>query len=203
MSTTGKIAPLRFNIYLTKQKRTSAKGWYRGEKRAMKFAIPRIWRQPIDHSSNCYFCMVDPAKCRTGKNVPQIIYPDIPSSIAPAPHCPEMPVPTPSKRDQPSSGKSCKSDSEEDIGDQDYVFTDAVEERSPYFPNQKDVNDLIRDLGLTKSNAEFLTSRLKQWNLLDESMQVTDQRKPHQTFCNFFRKMGCASTTMWPVFLRL
>ena len=43
-------------------------------------------------------------------------------------------------------------------------------------PNQKDVSDLIRDLGLTKSNAELMTSRLKQWNLLDESVQVTDQR---------------------------
>ncbi|XP_076325272.1 uncharacterized protein LOC143233190 [Tachypleus tridentatus] len=36
-------------------------GWYRGEKRAMKFAIPRIWRELTDHSSNCYFCMVDPS----------------------------------------------------------------------------------------------------------------------------------------------
>ncbi|XP_073511089.1 uncharacterized protein [Phyllobates terribilis] len=102
------------------------------------------------------------------------------------PHCPELPVPTPSKRDQPSSGKISKSDSEEDIGDQDYVFTDAAEERRPYFPNQKDVNDLIRDLHLTKSNAELLTSRLKQWNLLVESLQITDQRKRQQTFSNFF-----------------
>ena len=36
------------------------------------------------------------------------------------------------------------------------------------------------------SNAELLTSRLKQWNLLDESVEVTDQRKCHQTFSNFF-----------------
>src|SRR6218665_1140592 len=35
-------------------------GWYMGKKRAMKFAVPRIWLQPTDHSSNCYFCMVDP-----------------------------------------------------------------------------------------------------------------------------------------------
>jgi hypothetical protein len=45
---------------------------------------------------------------------------------------------------------------------------------------------LIRDLGLTKSNAELLTSRLKQWNLLDKSVQVTDQRKRHQAFSSFF-----------------
>src|SRR6218665_1298207 len=67
-------------------------------------------------------------------------------------------------------------------------FHRCVEQRRPHFPNQKDVNDLIRDLGLTKSNAELLISRLKQWNLLDESVQVTDQRKRHETFSNFFSR---------------
>jgi hypothetical protein len=52
----------------------------------------------------------------------------------------------------------------------------------------KDLNDLIRDVDLTKSNAELLTSRLKQWNLLDESVQVTDQRKRHQAFSSFFTR---------------
>ena len=154
----------------------------------MTFAIPRIWRQPTDHSSNCYFCMVDSTKRRTGKNAPQIVYPDIPSSIAPVEHYPKLPIPTPPKRDQPSSEDSSKSDSEEDIGDPDYGFADAVEDRRPYFPNHKDINNLIRDLSLTKSNAEVLKSRLKQWNLLDESVQVTDQRKRNQTFSNFFSR---------------
>ena len=44
----------------------------------------------------------------------------------------------------------------------DYDSADEVWDRKPYFPNQKDVNDLIRDLGLTKSNAELLISRLKK-----------------------------------------
>ena len=130
--------------------------------------------------------MVDPTKCHAGKNAPHNVYPDIPSSIAPVPHCLKLPIPTPPKRDQPSSGDSSKSDSEEDIGDPDYGFTDVVEERRPYFPNQKDINSLIRDLGLTNSNPDLLTSRLKQWNLLDESVQVTDQREGHQTFSKFF-----------------
>jgi len=138
--------------------------------------------------------MVDPTKRRTGKNAPQNVYPDIPSSIAPVPHCPELPVPTPPKRDQPSSGDSSKSDSEEDIGDPDYGFTDAVEERRPYFPNQEDVNDLIRDLGLTKSNAELLRSRLKQWNLLDESVHRSEKASP-----NIFQLLQSAR---WAVFLQ-
>ena len=132
--------------------------------------------------------MVDPPKRHTGKNAPEIVYADIPSSIAPVLHCPELSISTPQKRDHPSSGDSSKSDSEEDIGDPDNGFTDAVEERRPYFPNQKDISDLIRDLGLTKSNAELLTSRFKQRNLLDESMQVTHQRKHHQTFSNFLSR---------------
>ena len=74
----------------------------------------------------------------------------------------ELTIPTPPKKDQPSSEDSSKSDSEQDIGDLDHGFTDAVEESRPYFPNQKDSNDLIRDLGLTKSNAELLTPRPKQ-----------------------------------------
>ncbi|XP_076337624.1 uncharacterized protein LOC143239890 [Tachypleus tridentatus] len=91
-------------------------GWYRGEKkRAMKFAIPRIWCEPTDHSSNCYFCMVDPIKRRTGKNASAIMYPDLPSSITPLPHCPEPPVPTPPERKQPSSEESKKSEEEVDV----------------------------------------------------------------------------------------
>ncbi|XP_076337542.1 uncharacterized protein LOC143239853 [Tachypleus tridentatus] len=57
-------------------------GWYRGEKRAMEFTISRIWREPTAHSSNRYFCMVDPYKRRVGKNASAIMYPNLPSSIA-------------------------------------------------------------------------------------------------------------------------
>ena len=151
----------------------------------MKFAIPRIWWQPTDHSTNCYFCMVDPTKRRIGKNAPQIVYPGIPSSISPVSRATNFHSP---EEGSAIFRRQQQVRREEDIGEPDYGFIDAVEERRPYFPNQKDINDLIRDLGLTKSNAELLTSRLKQWNLLDESMHVTDQRKCHQTFSNFFSR---------------
>lgn len=77
-------------------------GWHRGEKRAMKFSIPRIWQEPTVYSSSCYFCMVDSSKRRTGKNAPAITYPDLQSSIATVPHFPELPV----EREQPSSKDS-------------------------------------------------------------------------------------------------
>lgn len=48
--------------------------WYRGEKKKMKFAVPRLWREPTDHISDCYFCVVNPRKRRTGKNAKKIQY---------------------------------------------------------------------------------------------------------------------------------
>ncbi|XP_061421616.1 uncharacterized protein LOC133350847 [Lethenteron reissneri] len=106
----------------------------------------------------------------------------------PSPRCHELPVPTPPEREQPSLEESSKSESGEDVLDPDDNFRGGAEERNPYYRNRKDLNDLIRDLGLTKSNAELLTFRLKQWNLLDESVQFANQRKRHQSFCSFFTR---------------
>src|SRR6218665_308777 len=136
--------------------------WYRGEKRAKKFAIPRIWPQPTDHSSNCYFYVVD---------APQIVYPDIPSSIAPVLHCPELPVPTPPEEGAAIFRRQQQVKQRGRYWRARLRFHRCVEQRRPYFANQKDVNYMIRDLGLTKSNSELLISRLKQWNLLDESVR--------------------------------
>ncbi|XP_076372132.1 uncharacterized protein LOC143257405 [Tachypleus tridentatus] len=104
----------------------------------MKFAIPRIWCEPTDHSGSCYLCMVDLSKRRAGKNASAIMYPDLPSSIAPVPHCPELPVPTPPERKQPSLQESSKSEEEVDVEDPDYNFRGAAGERNPYYPNQRD-----------------------------------------------------------------
>lgn len=79
----------------------------------------------------------------------------------------------PEDRYNPSSEENSNSVKDEDIGPY-YRSTD--EERNLYFSNQKDLHDLIRDLGQTKSTDEHLTSRLKQWELLDE---VEDQWKHH------------------------
>ena len=93
-------------------------------------------------------------------------------SLHPVMHCEELPVPNPPPvitRDDCTTSSSKTEDSH------DVVFVADDTQAIPHFPNQAEHNDLIRDLGLTKSKAELLTSRLKQWNLLDESCQVTKQ----------------------------
>ena len=62
----------------------------------------------------------------------------------------------------------------------DCDIADAVCVRNPHFPNQGDLDDLIRDHGLIKSNAKLLILRLKELDLLNEIVQVTNQRKRHQ-----------------------
>ncbi|MEL7005851.1 MAG: hypothetical protein AAFN93_24445 [Bacteroidota bacterium] len=57
---------------------------------------------------------------------------------------------------------------------------------SPHFPNQRELDDLIRDLGLTKSGAELLSSRLNEWNLLAEDCRSTVYRKRHEEFGVYF-----------------
>ena len=87
------------------------------------------------------------------------------------------------------------SDSEVDIGNPDYGFTDAVEMRRPYFPNQKDIKDLIRDLGLTKSNAEHPGSSSKTCWMKACKSQIRESVTKHFPTSSV-GKMGSASATM-------
>ncbi|CAG9569535.1 unnamed protein product [Danaus chrysippus] len=74
--------------------KNTLEAWYRGEKKSMKFAVPRIWREPTNHISDCYFCLVNPRKRRAGKNAKKIQYPELPSTTAPVPHSEHFPVPS-------------------------------------------------------------------------------------------------------------
>ena len=47
----------------------------------------------------------------------------------------------------------------------------------PHFITAPDLNDLVRDLYLTKHQSELLASRLQQWHLLDEDTRVFSFKK--------------------------
>ena len=61
-------------------------------------------------------------------------------------------------------------------------------------PNHKitegELNDLIRDLELSKNKAELLASKLQQWNLLHHSVKVTTFRTRNQEYEQFFKTVG-------------
>ena len=87
----------------------------------MKFPISRIWCEPTNHTNDCHFCVVDPSKRRFGKNATAIVYPSIPSSIAPVPHSDQLPVPIPTCCQDPVSADESTAD-KNDITIDDYVL---------------------------------------------------------------------------------
>ena len=43
----------------------------------------------------------------------------------------------------------------------------------PHLLNQNDLNDLVRDWGLTEEKSKLISSRLKQWNMLQKRVNPT------------------------------
>ena len=113
------------------------------------------------------------------KDRKKIVYPSIPSSIAPVNQGAELPIP------QPPITHAISSTSSED-DDADFEVDTNCSSKYPHFPNQDELDDLSRDLGFTKAKAEILSSRLKEWNLLAPSCKTSKPRKRHATFANFY-----------------
>ena len=54
--------------------------WLNGKSHAMPFAVPVLWREPNNHTTDCHFCMVPPVSGGiTKKKKWTIVYPNIPS----------------------------------------------------------------------------------------------------------------------------
>jgi hypothetical protein len=58
----------------------------------------------------------------------------------------------------------------------------------PHILTQDELNDLVRDLELSKSKAELLGSRLNKWNLLEKNIRISSFRNRLQQWAPFFRK---------------
>ena len=73
--------------------------------------------------------------------------------------------------------------SENSVIDAEYAPTTSAK---PHFPTKQDLNDVIGDIGLTKSGAQLLPSRLNEWNLIDDDYRCTAYRKRHLEFSVYF-----------------
>jgi hypothetical protein len=158
--------------------------WLNKRKKSMPFAIPMIWREPKDHLTDCYFCNVN-VSGYSAWNKHKITYPSLESAIRPVPHSGDLPIPVP-----PSEPIEC---SEEECGmdavDEDFV-PDDNDADSPLQFNQGELNDLVRDLALSKEKAELLASRLKEKGMLEEDVRITHFRKRNLSLIPFFSVDG-------------
>lgn len=150
----------------------------------MPFAVPMIWHEPKDHTTDCYFCLVNISGFST-KNKDNIIYPNVSSATRPVKHSEEFPVPIPPTCKLLLSSSTSGSSSNNDSSDHDEQFH-AGPSNVPHLISQADLNDLVRDLNLSKLQAELLGSRLQQWNLLDDDVRISYFRKRNIELSKFF-----------------
>ncbi|UYV81646.1 hypothetical protein LAZ67_20001789 [Cordylochernes scorpioides] len=115
----------------------AVRGWIKGE-RHMPFAVPMIWREPKDHSSDCYFCLTKTTGI-TSKSRHTVEYPDLPSAMRPVPHSDILPVPQPPENVIFSDDDSDRR--EQQWGDTNF---EAGALSEPHLLTQGDLNDLAQ-----------------------------------------------------------
>jgi len=120
-----------------------------------------VWREPKDHSNDCYLCAVK-SKGINRKNLNSVTYPNLDSAIRPVPHSKELPVPVFEGLQQLESSLSSE---EEDVS----IGSDSTLADNDFPPfllslqlfSQGELNELARDWNLSKESSELLSSRLK------------------------------------------
>lgn len=144
--------------------------------RHLSFDVPTKWRRPFCHVQDCYFCTT---KIQQQGRHKKVEYPEVSSMTKPIPHSPSDPYPIfPKRKREPSVDL----DDQPDESDADEL----EEERKPNLYTEKELNDLIRDLDLSKQKSELLASRLKERNLLAPDTKITVYRNRHKKFEKYF-----------------
>jgi hypothetical protein len=127
---------------------------------AMPFAISMVWWEPNNHATDCNFCMVPPvSEDITKKNKWTIVYPNIPSALRPVPHGEGISVPEPPKEftidsDDEDKGESTSGSPEPPASTEPHVSHGRSSAPQPLILTHDKLNDLVRDLELSKSQTE-------------------------------------------------
>ncbi|XP_076059422.1 uncharacterized protein LOC143036052 [Oratosquilla oratoria] len=142
-----------------------------------------IWRESRNHTTDCYFCLANV----TGfsyKTRASVKYPDVLSVSKPIPHdpvsCPIPIAPAEYTVDEETQAESSPSSSS-NVSDPDYQSGEGI-----HLVNNADLSDLVRDLALTKGQAELLGSRLKEFNLLAPGTTTSHFRHRQKELEKFF-----------------
>ena len=114
------------------------------------------------------------------KNRKVLKYPDLESARHPVVHSDECPVPVYAMLSDDSDNSSTAA--QESQEDEEADFSDYT----PHPFSQNELNDLVRDLNLSKSSDEFFASTLKEKYLLSNGTPITFYCYRHQEFLHFF-----------------
>ncbi|KAF2358524.1 hypothetical protein FHG87_010724 [Trinorchestia longiramus] len=108
--------------------------------------------------------------------------------MRPVPHSDDLPVPTPPVNTDLLLSSDEEMFSEEgfatSISPEDIVSVySGASDNEPHWITQEDLNDLARDLYLSKQQSELLASR--QWNLVKADVRITSYRTRNKDFASF------------------
>ena len=127
------------------------------------------------------------------KNKSRIQYPSIPSVIRPVQHCDEIPVSVykiPGLEPLITDCYQFLPDPDPEISDvespDDSRDEDFIKSKPLQTFNREELNDLVRDLALSKAASELLASRLHQKNLLSPLTKISYHRDREQGFLLYF-----------------
>ena len=141
--------------------------WAKGS-RHVNFAIHMLWREPQDNSSDCYFCITQ-KKGISSESKHTVKYQNLPSAMRPVPYSEDLPIP------HSSTHLTLKDESEHEAAtvvpneeQDDATFETSTSSCEPHMLTQGELNILVRDLKLSRKQAELLCSRLKGWNLFQK-----------------------------------
>ena len=84
------------------------------------------------------------------------------------------------------SANACESTSTESEEEPIELHSSFQHESEPLFINQERLNDLVRNLYLSKEKAEILGSRLQQWNLLEPGTTILSFRSRNQNLAGYY-----------------
>ena len=146
--------------------------WYNSRKKYIPFSITMIWREPKAYLTDCYFCKVNITRYST-KNKHKTVYSNLNSAMRLAHHTGSLLIPF--RPDVDIEALDDDPDCPNSAANKNYVPND--NDFEPHRFSQAELNDLIKDLFLSKDKRELLLLRLNEKNLLNQGAHITNFRQ--------------------------
>ena len=165
--------------------------WTQGKATSMLFGVFMVWREPKNHHEVCYFCVVDMTRWNQRKKK-DWYYPGIEPARQPLPHCTKVPVSVFTFLPHLTTDETLLEAMEDSNSScSNYISTSMAAKASSLSTNSKpfsqgQLNDLVRDLNLSKESSEFLASRLGEYGALDLGTKITFYRNRDDLLLRFF-----------------
>jgi len=177
---TSQTIYLRCSLQLNKQKKRT-------------IASPMIWREPGNHEKDCYFCLTN-VYGHNRKTKSLISYASVESVTLPTFLSAELINESNITTDENKSATETSTDevsAGSDVEDVEMHHETSEEssdetDKNPNVFTQEELNDLVRDAGLSKEISELLASRLKEKNCLAPGTLITFYRDRDIQFRKYF-----------------